>query len=551
MALLRMLAVSIVAASALAGCVQGATNRGSHQESGAQSKALEDLKKELHAAFVEAFSARSLNSGRPSDVPLSQYTVDVALQVVLEFHRDPHTPADLVLAGFARLAEKHPGFDFAVSGSDIVVSYRGDEVHRFLQPAEDAHPLWAKEVETSITAFIDERAAGAEPDPSAILDDFLAGFAGSLDRFANYRSREAVRRHERYLAAELARVSIGFEAVRKGLRVESISDFAVLDSRILQRGDIILSVDGHSLAGLDHSALEKQFYGPVGSTALLMVLRDGEARPLPVRIDRKQVNDVSLRARPIGNLLYVEASSLDRRTAVQLTVALNKAPDLGSTDQTGVILDLRGNPGGFLDTSVAIADVFLEDGEIVSTLGRHEASNQSIQARGNAPTNWLPLVVLVDGDTAGGAEVVASALQDLGRAVIVGQTTQGQGMVRIATRLPNGGAFFFVRSEIVSSAGYQLHKRGVLPTVCTGGAVSAGGVVEALRSGGAITNRTTRVRAIDPNDGAAIKAHRALCPPRDDGADISLEVATAILEEPGLYEQILALDERSAQTAAH
>src|SRR3546814_20352184 len=145
-----------------------------------------------------------------------------------------------------------------------------------------------------------------------------------------------------------------------------------------------------------------------------------------------------------------------------------------------MILDLRGNPGGLLNQSVAVADMFISHGQIISTRGRHPDSFQYFDAESDDATGGLPLVVLVDGQSASGAEVVAAALQDSGRAVVVGASSYGKGSVQTVTRLPNAGELFLPWSRIYSPAGYTPPHQRVMPTLCT--RTSPGGDAAQLRA---------------------------------------------------------------------
>jgi carboxyl-terminal processing protease len=207
----------------------------------------------------------------------------------------------------------------------------------------------------------------------------------------------------------------------------------------------------------------------------------------------------------------------------------------------GVILDLRNNPGGLLDSVLSASDFFLSKGRILTTHGRHDDSHQNFVASSKPPVIEQPLVVLVDQDSAAGSEVVVAALQDNGRAVVVGTTSFGKGTIQMALPMPNRGIFGLTWTEMYAPAGYRLNRRGVMPTVCTGGDVTTDEVLTALRAGGGVIDRATRAQDIDPEDTAAVEAFRALCPPRkDDAEDVALEVARALLPDPALYDRVLA-----------
>ncbi len=133
------------------------------------------------------------------------------------------------------------------------------------------------------------------------------------------------------------------------------------------------------------------------------------------------------------------------------------------------MLDLRGNPGGLLQQAVKVADLFLADGPILSTRGRHPDSVQDYVAGGDDITHGLPLVILIDGDTASAAELTAAALQDRDRAIVIGSTSYGKGTVQTVIPLPNGGELGFTWSHAVSPTGVNLRTGGVRPMLCTSG----------------------------------------------------------------------------------
>ena len=133
----------------------------------------------------------------------------------------------------------------------------------------------------------------------------------------------------------------------------------------------------------------------------------------------------------------------------------------------GIVLDLRGDPGGLLDQAVSLADVFIAKGPIVATVGRHPASRQYFEASGDSVAPQVPIVVLINGGSASASEIVAAALQDAGRAVVVGTASYGKGTVQTVLRLPNDGELTLTWAQLVAPAGYLLHEHGVVPTLCT------------------------------------------------------------------------------------
>ena len=135
----------------------------------------------------------------------------------------------------------------------------------------------------------------------------------------------------------------------------------------------------------------------------------------------------------------------------------------------GIILDLRNNPGGLLHQSVRVADLFIESGRIVSTRGRHRDSLQIFDATPGDIADGLPIAVLMNGYSASAAEILAAALQDRGRAVVIGSTSYGKGTVQTVLRMPNDGELILTWARLHAPSGYIMHGLGIVPTICTGG----------------------------------------------------------------------------------
>ncbi len=159
--------------------------------------------------------------------------------------------------------------------------------------------------------------------------------------------------------------------------------------------------------------------------------------------------------------------SFNQNTTQQLVEDLEAVKREMGPQLRGIVLDLRGDPGGLLDQAVSLADVFIAKGPIVATIGRNPASRQFFEASGDSIAPRIPIVVLVNGGSASASEIVAAALQDAGRAVVVGTASYGKGTVQTVLRLPNNGELTLTWAQLVAPAGYLLNAHGVVPTVCT------------------------------------------------------------------------------------
>jgi carboxyl-terminal processing protease len=202
----------------------------------------------------------------------------------------------------------------------------------------------------------------------------------------------------------------------------------------------------------------------------------------------------------------------------------------------GIILDLRGNPGGLLDQAISLTDVFISKGPIVSTVGRHPASHQFFEASGDSIAPQVPVVVLINGASASSSEIVAAALQDVGRAVVVGSASYGKGTVQTVLRLPNDGELTLTWAQLVSPSGYFLHEHGVVPTLCTSELGDDDNSVQiALQRTNNLAPLTPRSRA--SLDESAWSQLRRSCPARQGDHEIDVKVAKRLLADSALYSQ--------------
>lgn len=335
-----------------------------------------------------------------------------------------------------------------------------------------------------------------------------------------------------------------------GLSLETQSGSRYVIRNVLERGpadragvrdgDQLVAIDGEAVSALTDTAVRDRLRGTAGSLVLLTVARDGmPSRRLPIRRDRIVPNMVSHSVS--DGVAVIKLERFNATTAGNLrdaVLAARRAPN----PVRGFVLDLRGNPGGLLDQAVAVADLFIRRGRIIATEGRHPDARQRFDAASDDVADGLPIVVLVDGRTASSAEVVAAALQDSGRAVVVGTSSYGKGSVQTVTRLPNDAELFLTWSRIYTPAGYTLHKQGVHPTICTSvNAPDAVTVLADLRAGHlrpAPQIASWRAAAAD-NDAAVLRL-RDTCPAREHDAALDVQVAKQLLGEPSLYRQALA-----------
>lgn len=240
-------------------------------------------------------------------------------------------------------------------------------------------------------------------------------------------------------------------------------------------GDIILSVDGKSVGAEDLEDTAGRMRGPAGTRVVLGLRRAGTEEPLVIELHRGQVEVQSVRAELLeGGDAYVRISHFTDATPHDLRKALRDLERQAGRPLSGLVLDLRSNPGGVLDAAVAVADEFLDTGLIVSAEGRMADARFRINATPGDLLDGAPLTVLVNRGSASAAEIVAGALKDHRRATIIGTPTYGKGSVQTIMPLSEGNAIKLTTSRYFTPSGMSIHTRGVTPDVV----VEAGGADE-------------------------------------------------------------------------
>jgi carboxyl-terminal processing protease len=226
----------------------------------------------------------------------------------------------------------------------------------------------------------------------------------------------------------------------------------------IRAGDVILEVDGRSTSGMSLQEVVLSIQGPKGTTVTLSVLHQGETEPEVIEIVRAEIELPSVRFEMRGDIAYINITYFSARTAQELSQALESMPQ----QTAGIVLDLRSNPGGLLETVIDVASFFLKQGVVVDVVdneGKHTVSS----VRPSEITTDLPMVVLVDTYSASGSEVLVGALQDYGRATIAGTTTYGKGSVDILRQLKDGSGLYITTARWLTPNGRLIEGKGLVP----------------------------------------------------------------------------------------
>lgn len=231
----------------------------------------------------------------------------------------------------------------------------------------------------------------------------------------------------------------------------------------LQRNDVVLEVDGQPLRGLSLTEGVALIRGPVGSTVVLTILRDGEEEPFEVSIERANIEIEVVEAELLeSNIAHVTLSDFSSGAAEKLYQAIREMENQGAE---GLILDLRANPGGFLQESVAVTSLFIQDEVVLRERGRDIEGEEIFETMDLPSFETIPMVVLIDRGSASASEIVAGALKDHGRAAIIGEQSFGKGTVQISRNLSDGSEIRVTIAEWLTPDGHFIHENGIVPDV--------------------------------------------------------------------------------------
>ncbi len=461
---------------------------------------------------------------------------------------EPVDMGDMAMAGLNQLASLDPRIAIAREGDRIEIAVVGGSAQNVATPTENDPDAWG-----SVTADVVEaaRAASAGLGGKTNEDVYEAVFTGALTRldgFSRYSSA-AQATENRATREGFGGIGVRVAVEDDAVRVISVMHYTPAERVGLRSDDVITHIDGKSVVGMDQEKVIDLLRGPDDSRVGVTVVRD-RGKPFNVVITRAHIVPETVTYERQSNVAYIHVYGFNLDTAESLRKEIENAQQDIGPGIKGYILDLRGNPGGLLDQSVSVSDLFMSDGRIVSTHGRHPDSHQYFEATPGDIAEGRPIVVLINGDSASAAEIVAAALQDSGRAVVVGSNSYGKGTVQTVLRMPNNGEMTLTWARFHAPSGYTLNHLGVLPSICTDKKDSASQVIESLRRG-RLTPIPTSVRnSVDPNDTPALSKLRSACPVRRGEEAVDVQVAQRLLEDPSLYRRAIHLADLPRSQAA-
>jgi carboxyl-terminal processing protease len=464
------------------------------------------------------------------------------LDEITDLYIGPVSSRKLILAGASRLSRLDGNFSVTESAgtenkTQIALSYSGREVVVYPTPADDEPHAWG-----ALMGRLIANAKAVSPTVAGLSEDqidkaLFDGITGALDRFSRYAAPETAR-DQRAARDGFGGIGITLELAGGEFRVTQVTSGGPAALAGIRPDDRLIAIDGVDIARRSQSDVVHALRGPISSPVEVTVFRPNPGQKRSFRLQRALVILPTVTMSRDGNIAVFQVASFNQNTTQQIV------EDLGRLDRDvghrlgGIILDLRGNPGGLLDQAVSLSDVFIPKGSIVSTIGRHPASRQFFEASGDGTAPLVPIVVLINGGSASSSEIVAAALQDVGRAVIVGSASYGKGTVQTVLRLPNDGELTLTWAQLVTPAGYFLHEHGVIPTLCTSDLSDDDNSVQiALQRTNAFGSPALRPRA-SLDEGAWSQLRRS-CPPRQGDHEVDIKVAKRLLADPTLFNRVV------------
>jgi carboxyl-terminal processing protease len=299
----------------------------------------------------------------------------------------------------------------------------------------------------------------------SLVESAISGMLTSLDPHSSYMNAKSFDDMRVQTRGEFGGLGIEVSMENGLVKVVSPIDDTPAARAGLKPGDLITHIDGKPVQGMTLPEAVEKMRGPINSDIRLTIRREGRD-PFDVTLTRATIKIQSVRSHMEGgDIGYIRITSFTEQTDVGLNKAMKSLKDKSGDKLKGIVLDLRNNPGGLLDQAVAVADAFIDKGEIVSTRGRRAEDAQRYDARPGDITGGLPMVVLINGGSASASEIVAGALKDHHRAILLGTRSFGKGSVQTILPLPGHGAMRLTTARYYTPSGRSIQALGIEPDI--------------------------------------------------------------------------------------
>jgi carboxyl-terminal processing protease len=311
------------------------------------------------------------------------------------------------------------------------------------------------------------RAEYVEPvNDRDLIENAINGMLTGLDPHSNYMNAKSFRDMQVQTRGEFGGLGIEVTQDNGFIKVISPIDDTPASRAGIKAGDLILALDGQTVQGLSLNDAVDKMRGPPNSKIKLSVRREGVDTPLEIALTREVIRIQVVKSHlEGGDIAYIRITSFNEQTDAGVRKALQALRQQSGDKLRGIVIDLRNDPGGLLDQAVAVSDDFIDQGEIVSTRARHAEDSQRWNSKGGDIAAGLPIVVLINGGSASASEIVAGALQDHHRAILLGTRSFGKGSVQTVIPLPGNGAMRLTTARYYTPSGRSIQGLGITPDV--------------------------------------------------------------------------------------
>ena len=491
--------------------------------------------------FITGCADKPLKVNTEDNYPLieAKEVLLVGFKSIADRYIELTSPAKFAIEGLQGLGSIDPAMTFKTVKDELILKVNDDIVGRLHIPKKNAITAWAELTVKMVALSRQKSKEIREAKPEKIYEAVFDSILSRLDIHSRYASASEAKRN-REKRDGIGGIGLRFRIIRNLPQIVAVMPETPAFKAGLKLGDRLTFVGNESLNGLKQNQIRDRLHGPIDSLLSLTVERKGKNKQTQFKIKRELIVTQSVSYEQIEGIAFIKISNFNQYTASHTQKKLKRAQaDLGKRLK-GIVLDLRGNTGGVLEQSIKVADLFLMKGRISITRGRHPDSNQFYEATGHDITYGVPVIVLIDGRSASAAEVTAAALQDRGRAIVIGTSSFGKGTVQTVIRMPNEGEMTLTWSQLMTPAGYRLQGLGVLPIICTSGISNHttdgySVIKKALANKTRVENVHKSWRKESYLNEKKKQQLRTFCPPEHRKLNLESSIATTILQDKTLY----------------
>ncbi|MEJ0010568.1 MAG: S41 family peptidase [Alphaproteobacteria bacterium] len=298
-----------------------------------------------------------------------------------------------------------------------------------------------------------------------LIESALNGMLTSLDPHSSYMNEKQFADMKVQTKGEFGGLGIEVTMDNSLVKVISPIDDTPASKAGIKPGDYISEIDGQAVMGMSLNDAVEKMRGPAGSTVKILIIREGVKEPIPMSLKRDVIKIKSVKARAEDDVAYLRITSFSENTSDALKTAFDEQKKAIGPKLKGVVLDLRNNPGGLLDQAINVSDLFLDHGEIVSTRSRRSEDSRRYDATPGDMTGGLPMVVLINEGSASASEIVAGALKDHKRAIVLGTKSFGKGSVQTVIPIEGHGAIRLTTARYYTPSGVSIQAKGITPDI--------------------------------------------------------------------------------------